>query len=192
MDTLESANCWEVTHCRIKNKDGQLKIPQILPDYENYTKIADRSLGHMLGPVAILFLLGKTEKAPELKNLVSFFRHYLTARQLNDDAHDWEQDIKKGHINCAGAAVLKKWRGGADILKIMPDLQRIFWQEVMPDVCQNVLRQVELAEKSLLAIPLIAKPSIMTNLLVSVRQAAQKALSEREEAIKFLKTYNEI
>ena len=198
MDRLDAANTWEVNNCRINIKNNQLKIPNILPDYADYVKISERSLGHMLGPIAILFLLGYTEKSSEVKNLASFFRHYLTARQLNDDAHDWEQDIKKGHINIVGAAVLKKWKEiipsaqhqKADVFKIMPDLQKIFWQEVMPGICQNVLKQADLAEKSLLQISLISNPSIITKFLVPVRHSAQKALTEQKEAIKFLKAYN--
>ncbi|MCP6718944.1 MAG: hypothetical protein KJI71_01755 [Patescibacteria group bacterium] len=198
MDALDAANTWEVNNCRIDIRNNQLKIPNTLPNYGNFTKIAERSLGHMLGPTAILFSLGYTEKSSEIKNLTSFFKHYLTARQLNDDAHDWEEDIKKGHINSVGSAVLRKWREMTpfkkqkeiNILKIMPDLQKISWQEVMPGICQNVLKQTELAKKSLLKIPPISNPSIMVDLLVPVRRSAEKALTEREEAIKFLKAYN--
>lgn len=200
MDTLDTANTWEINNCRIDTKSNQLKIPNTLPDYGDYTKIAERSLGHTLGPIVILFSLGYTEKSPEVEKVMAFFKHYITARQLNDDAHDWEEDIKKGHINSVGAAVLKKWKkvmppdkqNQTNILKIMPDLQKIFWYDVMPEICQNVLKHTELAEKSLKAVPLISNPSIMINILVSVRGAAQKALTEREEAIKFLKAYNKV
>lgn len=202
MDMLDAANTWEINNCRINTSDNQLKIPETLPDYGDYIKIAERSLGHTLGPIAILFLLGYTEKSSEVKKVMAFFKHYITARQLNDDAHDWEKDIKKGHINSVGAAVLKKWKevmplnlnkqGQINILEIMPDLQKIFWYDVMPETCQNVLKHAELAEKSLRAVPLISNPSVMINLLVSVRSAAQKALTERGEAIKFLKAYNKV
>ena len=197
MDCLDNANTWEVNHCRIRSRGKQLNVPDTLPVYGDYTKLAERSLGHALTPIAILFLLGYKEKSEEIKKVSAFFKHYIIARQLNDDAHDWEKDLKRGQIDSVGADVLRKWKEAtplkqqreADILKIMPDLQKIFWYDVIPEVCQTVLKRTELAEKSLKAISLISNPLVMTNLLKPVRYSAQKALAEREETIKFLKSY---
>lgn len=98
-DNIDSANFWEVTHCRNTNN---------LPDYGDMEVLANRSLGHVLGPIAILFKLGFNSSSPEIKNLISFFRHLLIARQLNDDLFDRDEDLKKNCISPVVSLTLKK------------------------------------------------------------------------------------
>ena len=198
MDKLDAANTWEVTNCRVNpeklltEKHRSLKIP----DYHNYSKLAERSLGHALGPIAILFSFGFTEKSSEVKNLMKFFRHYLTARQLNDDAHDWEKDLRMGHINAVGAEILKKvqssrQKGGQAKFKVKSNrqLQQIFWYEVVVGVCEAILKHIQLAKETLKANKIIADPILFEKILVLIEKSARKALKEREETIKFLKAY---
>lgn len=184
MDKLDAANTWEVTHCRNSAK---------IPDYKNYSKLAERSLGHALGPVAILFSLGYKASSPETKNLMKFFESYLIARQLNDDAHDWEEDLKRGQINAAGAAVLKKARQKKIPFKKtekgMALFQEIFWYEIVVDICDEVINQVKKARGYLAKVSIIKNTSMFEKMLIKVEGAAQKALQEREETISFLKTY---
>lgn len=201
MDMIDAANTWEVLHCRFKNPQMSKQILRDrsfnIPDFGDFTLLSHKSLGHALGPLALLFLLGYSEQSPEIRNLLSFFKHYLTARQLNDDAHDWERDFKKGQINSVGATLLKKWqksklsskKSSVTLAKIMPELQKIFWYELIPQICQIILEQTALAKKALQKIPLVVKPSVMLNLLKPTELASQKALKERQETLKFLKAY---
>ena len=162
--------------------------------------MAEKSLGHALGPAAILFSLGYSDKSSEVKSLMKFFKHYLIARQLNDDAHDWEKDLKMGHINAVGAAILKNIktkehkdkgvvRGQLSNIKSNELFQRVFWYEVVVDVCQTVLNNVQLARKALQQISIITDPRLFERILVKVEESAKKALKEREETLKFLKAY---
>jgi len=192
MDTIDAANTWEVTHCRGNLKN--LKSSNI-PDYGDFSKLAQKSLGHALGPAAILFSLGYSNKSPEVKNLMKFFKHYLIARQLNDDAHDWERDLKMGHINTVGALVLKKARqkkiSFKKIEKDMTPFQEIFWYEVVVDVCSQVINQVKRAKSYLTKVDIIEDTSLFEKLLAKVEASAQEALEEREETLKFLKSYSD-
>lgn len=179
-DRIDSANTWEVANCRFD--------PIKLQDYGDFSRLAERSLGHALGPLAILFSLGFKEKSPEVRNLMNFFQHFLTARQLNDDAHDWEKDLKAGQINAVGAQILKRAR--SQRLEIEDSrLQEIFWNEVVVGICQTILKHVQLARKALEKILIIDNLSLLSKLLIPIEASAQKALKEREETLKFLRAY---
>ncbi len=195
MDTIDAANSWEIIHCRIKEKDDILKYP--LPDFSNYTILVDKSIGHALGPLAILFALGYTKDSSEIQNLLSFFRHYLIARQLNDDAHDWESDLKKGHINPVNALILTQYRasktknktGAIDIA--LPKLQEIFWYNIINEVCDIIHYHITKARESYKKISLIKHPEILERMLMPLEEATKKAGLESKSAISFIKTYKE-
>jgi hypothetical protein len=86
MDMIDSANTWEVTMARNRiKKSDNLKDIQ-LPDWGNLEKLSARSFGHALGSIALLYSLGFYDLSPEVKNLEKFFKSYLIAKQLNDDA----------------------------------------------------------------------------------------------------------
>jgi len=189
MDAIDTANTWEVSHCRIKIKSPELKIQGFkIPDFGDFSRLAHRSLGHALGPVAILYFLGYNVSSSELKNLMRFFKHFLIARQLNDEAHDWEKDLKMGQINAVGAQILKRVRNKK--LKVeVNQLQEVFWYEVVVDVCQTVLKHTRLARKALREISIITNPSLLEQLLIPIKYSVQKALKEREETLKFLRAY---
>jgi len=188
VDTIDAANTWEVVHCRFNPKH----IPTSnIPDYGDYSRLADRSLGHALGPVAILFSLGYNASSSEVKNLIKFFKHYLIARQLNDDAHDWEDDLKKGRINAIGAQVLthfssrKKYNS---IRATLPELRKVFWVKVFKGVYEKILYHTSQARR-LLQSGLIKEASFLERLVFSVEQAAQMGIKEQVESMKFLEAY---
>lgn len=178
MDQLDRANAWEVSNTRSKSK---------LPRYGNYHQLADKSLGHALGPLAILFALGYNKNSPEIKNLLLFFTHYLIAKQLNDDAHDWEHDLQKGQINAVGAMLLKKQREGKN--KTHKKLQKIFWYEVLPDVSRLILKHTKKAHTLLKKCPVVIDQQPLVKLLETCEQSAHTALEEQAKTLQFLKHY---
>lgn len=200
IDTLDSANTWEVSNCRV-NPKKLVKLTKLrslkIPEYGDLTKLAEKSIGHASGPAAILFSLGYKTDSSEIKNLMKFFKHFLIARQLNDDAHDWERDLKMGHINAVGAEIIKTLKqknkktvkGKSLNVKGNELFQEIFWYEVVVGVCQDVLKHVQLAREALQKISVIVNTSLFEKLLASIEQSAQEALKEREETIRFLKAY---
>lgn len=194
-DKIDSANAWEVSGCRIKRGE---KIK--LPDYGDLSKLADRSLGHLLGPIAILYLLGYGEQSKEVKSSLSSFRNYLIARQLNDDAHDWEEDLKKGHINAVGLSLLKNnkikkmlFGKHKDFFNVFEKnqsfFQQVFWHDIAPSACRDVLRYINRAKKDLGMSRIIKNGAIIEEMLLPIKNSAEKAIKEREEAVNFLKNY---
>lgn len=187
LDTIDSANGWEVSNCRDKS---WLHIP----DYGDLSPLANRSLGHALGPIALFLILGYKENSPEIQGLRTFFEHYLIARQLNDDAHDWEDDLKKGHINAVGAQVLTKASGRAftharekgDFLL----MEKLFWNTIIDAVCRNVTTHTLLAQKALKKFAHCTKEStLFTTILAGPEAMVAKTKKEKSDTLKFLKTF---
>lgn len=187
LDTIDSANGWEVSNCRDKS---WLHIP----DYGDLSPLANRSLGHALGPIALFLILGYKENSPEIQGLRTFFEHYLIARQLNDDAHDWEDDLKKGHINAVGAQVLTRASGRAitharekgDFLL----LETLFWNTIIDTVCRNVTTHTLHARKALKKFGhCIESEALFTAILAGPEVMVAKTKKEKSDTLKFLKAF---
>ena len=183
-DVIDSANAWEISNSRFDPRAPNPKHP--LPDYGDYSQLAMKSFGHSLGPIAILFSLGHYENSEGVKNIMQFFKHYIIARQLDDDAHDWEDDLQKGHINAVTAQIFKEPKA---VGSSPEELQRIFWEKTIVRVCGKILSHVEIAKKTIKKSPIIKDSAIFERLLTPIENSAKKALKERAETLKFLKTY---
>lgn len=172
MDVLEEANTWEMVNCRDK---------ETIPDFGDYAQLANKSLGHSLGCVAVLMSLGFGADSPELKNLLAFFRHFLIARQLNDDAHDWEADLRRGHVNSVGAMLLSK----------KPvDLQKVFWEAVVDDVCELILLHCARARDALADMKVIEQPALFLKLVEKQEKTVEITRKEKAKALDFLAAYS--
>jgi len=195
LDAIDAANAWETTSCRLKANQSNFIIPSPLPDFGDYSKLAERSIGHSLGPAAILFSLGLKEDSLEIKNLSAFFCHYIIARQLNDDAHDWEDDLKKGQASAAVSLTIKKWqekhpaKKEIDIKGDLLELQQIFWHEVIVEMCHEIKKRIGLARECLEKNAIIQKPSKFLEILEPIEGSADQALQEQKETVEFLRTY---
>lgn len=199
---IDSANYFEAKYCRLemKNKDFVLSenFLRLSASALRHSSLWQKSMGHSIGPLAIMFSLGYSEGSPEIKNLITFFKNYITARQLNDDAHDWEQDLEMGILTPAVSLVIKEWRkskpefvvmGFIDIKKHLPKFQQIFWRKTIVSICREILKRVKIAEADLNKIKIIKDKTFLKNMLSTPRDSAKKALSERNEALKFLREF---
>jgi hypothetical protein len=193
MDTIDAANTWEQIHCRVP-KEKRTTWPERLPQLGNYENLADRSIGHAMGPLAEVLLAGSTANSKQYRAVASFFRHYLIARQLHDDAHDWADDLSRGQINSVGALVLggfqKKFRRKNDqVATLLPRLRYFFWNEVVDEVVRLVCAETAAARSALEQSGLVQNDILMETMLSSLEQAARRTLEERNETLKFLKNY---
>jgi hypothetical protein len=179
-DTIDSANTWEVVHCRSRDT---------MPDYGDYGKLAERSLGHALGPLSILFKLGYKEDSQEVQNLLDFFRHYLIARQLNDDAHDWQEDLDHGRINAVVPHIFHDL--GSRKYSHNRDLEQIFWDKTILRVCRDISHHLLCARKSLKKISVLKDTAILAGLLTSIDHAVEQTLNSHKETNAFLGAYAE-
>lgn len=180
LDIMEEANIWELAQSRfVPPLIHAVRHGVTIPDYGDLLQLAHKSAGHMLGAMGVLFWLGYGRNSREVKQLESFFVNYLIARQLNDDAHDWEADLKQGHINAVGAMVLKLGRRR---------LKEMFWNRVFPEVCGDILKHVAAAKVALRNCQVLADPSGLEDLLLlPLQRAAQHGLDEHQRVVDFLK-----
>jgi hypothetical protein len=192
MDQIEHANSWEVHVTRVPVERGVLRLKNFpLPSYGTYEVLAQKSAGHALGPLAVLSQLGYKTTGEEMKLVQEFFRHYLIARQLCDDAHDWEKDMRKGHINAVGALILRKvsYKSDQVLLRCVPKLQKVFWQHVIVEVCKQVTIHLDAAKRCLKKATFVEKKTYMEEMLTPYEKVVVRTLEERAQALQFIKTY---
>lgn len=196
MDTMEWSNLWEVLHCRMKITNGTFAVSSYsLPEFGSYEKLAQKSFGHALGPIAILYSLGFTNKSSEMNNLLGFLRHYLIARQLNDDAHDWQSDLAKGQVTAVVAKILSLYKttypDKAIVLqRKLAVFQELFWDSVIVDVCHDIQIHVNASRRYLNELMLISYPQLFEDMLQTIERSAKTAISEREKTLSFIGAYS--
>lgn len=190
LNKLDAANAWEVSHCRVHIQDGIAHIKQ-LPDYDNYWQLADRSLGHTIAGLGVLYAAGFHDA--RLNALRNFFRHYLIARQLNDDAHDWQEDLLSGHINAVGVKILTTWSKDSskqlENLQLEQEigmLQRIMWEDTIVGICGDIQKHITLARRALRPQSTGFSPEIFESMLLPLEASTKKALGVRQQAKDFI------
>ena len=179
LNGMDVANAWELLHTRLPLER--------LPDYGPADTLYARSGGIMLSPVAVLRLAGYEQGSPEVSNVITFFQHYLAAKQLNDDAHDWQEDLGHGHVTAVVAKLLNK-HGLLYSPNDLQKLQRFFWDDVIVTTCKDISDHIAAARAALEQLPDLARPEFFTNLINPLAASAQKALAEREQSLAFLAT----
>ncbi|MEA2701621.1 MAG: hypothetical protein QOE22_330 [Candidatus Parcubacteria bacterium] len=196
MDKLDAANEWEMLSCRLERDGSIITVPEQLPDYGDYTIKFYPAAGHVLGPVAMLVELGYAPDSAEAEGLIDYFKHYLIAMQLNDDAHDWKEDLARGHISTAVALLLKAWkdaypeRTDLDLVRDMPELERLFWFEALVPLCESVLLHTGLSERVLGLLASIEHPEPLREFIGRNEAIATKALREQRKSTGFLEALN--
>lgn len=192
LNKLDGANAWEITHCRGMIKQGKLYVTG-LPDYGNYWQLAERSLGHTISAIGVLY--AAQYQAKDIRTLKRFLHHYLIARQLNDDAHDWLEDLSQTHVNAVGVRVLRVWQEtggsfqrGIDLKKDAENLSLIMWEQVIQEVVRDIDKHIASARRALVKFPAGSHIELFDRLLVPLERSAHQALDERDNALEFIDT----
>lgn len=174
MDQVEQANFWEAANCRNRKE---------LPNWQNnYHRLADRSFGHALSPLTLLISQGYLESSLEFQNVSNFFQHYLIAKQLNDDAHDWEEDLENGHITPIVSLILSQKNQKTTFAQI-------FWQQTLDQVCKMIFKHCKEAKICLDQTDILLSTEYLKQLITNLEKSAKLALKERDQALQFLNTY---
>jgi len=193
MDNLDAANAWENMYCRARVEGSKFFIPEKLPDYGDYEFKFRPASGHILGPVAMLISLGYSLDSAEVKNIILYFKNYLIAMQINDDAHDWEEDLKRGHISTVVDILLRdlNWqKREIDLDKDLDELRKVFWFKTMPKAEELALFYADKAKQALLAVGLFENLAPLEKFININKNVAEKALKEQKESVKFLQNFN--
>jgi hypothetical protein len=190
-DKIDGANAWELAHCRFERRGQQLVIAA-LPDYGDPAGLAERSLGHTLTPLAVLRAKGVEPDSQLFNGVRQALVHYLAARQLNDDAHDWQTDLRNGHITYVVARLLadagiKPGRYAWDTL--LPPVQKQFWHGTLPKICRDISRQTALSRCSLDRLPGLKRRNALTKLLDGIDASVSETLDTQSRTQSFLQYY---
>ncbi len=195
LNTIDTANHWEYTHCKCSVVNSVIHLPAILPDYVDHSVLAEKSLGLAIAPLLLILASHHPDKIKEISALESFFRHYLIARQLNDDAHDWFHDLQNGFLNSVSTPLIAQYlqkdnhEYELNLTTEKDALQKLFWYEIIDQVASDVFNHIELARSSLMSITILTDITFLSKLLDPLEESTEKALSERDSALRFLKAY---
>lgn len=195
MDALDAANEWEMLACRMKRNGSRVEIPAVLPAYGDFEIKFNPAAGQVLGPVALLVRLGYSVSSPEVRDLFTYFKHYLISMQLNDDAHDWKEDLARGHISTAVYLLLREWqtvypaRSVIDLDADMPALEQLFWFNVLKPLCEYTLSHAARSRAALESIGIIEDRAPLERFIVRNEVIAREALAEFEKSESFLRAF---
>jgi len=190
-DTIDGANTWELLHCRMPVTPRTIVIGE-LPTYETTRALADRSLGHTLAPLGVLAASGISPDDARAKAVALALCHYIAARQLSDDLHDWEQDLRSGIITYVVARILQESGtppGTYTFTKLIPKLQRHFWHHTLPAICPVITRHTTLARRATRSSGLFVEDNVVTQLVKKIDLTIQQTLAEHSKAEAFLTAY---
>ncbi|MGC1177373.1 MAG: hypothetical protein WA843_04860 [Candidatus Saccharimonadales bacterium] len=188
LDIVDAANTWEVRHARGTIIEHQLDYA--LPRYAAYHQLADRSWGHMLAASGVMLALGHEKSSQEFQQLQRFFRHFLIARQLNDDAHDWETDLTRGHLSAVVTLLLNDY-GNHGLLRIDEELDLLrqhFWQKTIYQVAVLIHKHIRLSRQALRKCGMVDSDTF-TLWLDALESATRSALNGSQETEKFIRSY---
>ena len=191
LDRIESANAWELANCRFEVKEGIIAIAH-LPDFSNLAKLADRSFGHALGPIAVNLLDGEKPDSNTTRQTEDFFRHYLIARQLNDDVHDWEDDLSRGHLNVISVQLLQAIKpdlAELDIAATTTSMRAELWNNQISNICKNITDHTDAARQALAQITKLNDSKVFTAMLEPIDDSVHQALTESRKMKKFIRAF---
>lgn len=189
-DKMDAANAWELSCCRFKVKEGRVHIGT-LPQYGNGMVLAERAMGHMLGPLMISQLLTQTSIA-QRRALYDGCMHYLIARQLNDDIHDWVEDLQAGRISFVIALLLRHMKieaGDHDLSELVVRMQDYFWRAGLQESCDIVLLHTARARQSFAKSALLKEDTPFLHLLDHLDHLVSMSMATQRDRRDFLQNY---
>lgn len=169
LDRIDLANAEELATMRNPTS------PPAMPEVRMF---AERSLGHAIAPVAVMIECGHPLDSRETQALFEALRWYITARQLHDDAHDWETDLKRGQLNSASLRLAHPLAEGA---------RAEFWTKAIVAHADEVFYVCKQGRACLAEIP-FARPEMLTILFERIEQGTRDALEGRKQSLDFIQS----
>ena len=184
---MDEANAWEVSHCRFTVQAGKVGIGR-LPRYGNRAMLASRSFAHALTPMAVLAKHFVSPGSAQARLIESAFRHYLIARQLNDDMYDWLEDMQSGQATYVATAILRDMRvkpGAYHLRSLLPAMQKHFRHTTMPQICQRILWHIDMSRHKFVKSKLLRTKNDIYVLLDNLELSVRNSLDTQSKAHTF-------
>ncbi len=184
---MDAANIWELRHCRFGVEGGRIKVDAV-PDYGDRRILALRALAHIAGPMAqIDYLSYATLK--QKKSAIAMLEHYLIARQLNDDIHDWQEDLSSGQITYAVSVLLKMAQvqpGVYKISELSERLRQCFWENGLVTISNTIVTHTAKSKACLRSSILFRSECAIWSLVHTIEGTATKGLASHDSSKAFL------
>lgn len=187
---IDVANEWELQYCHAVTQDEAIIFTK-LPRFAQCKVLAQRAYGHVMGPLAILEILHVPEK--QKKYVRSGFEHYLIARQLSDDLHDWESDLRRGQISYVIALLLRHLRIGAGTYRLAGLEGRMhlaFFRVVLRRVSEKMLWHCEQSRVAFVESGLFHEHASLFELIDKKASIARQGIRANDEHMAFAKYYD--
>lgn len=189
---IDAANAWEINNCRALITTRTIFIAA-LPSYKDLSLLADRSIGHALPPLAVLVQSGNPVSSENFTLLESALQHYLIAKQLNDDAHDWVEDFNRGHLSYVVTKILQEMcvpEGVYNKVELHNSMRHFFWHNTILTICDRIEHHILLGEAALRRISVFRSDGEIFLLFKQLKRVLAKTRKEREDTLAFLKFYS--
>lgn len=189
LDTMESANFREINTLRF-DTEKKLTINN-LPKYSFSLEIANKSLPHIAGPMIIARINNWGNSDTDKLELM--LKHYLTARQLNDDAHDISEDLTEGHLTYPAWLTLNDYFKKYEYFdsskqKDIDKLLEILWTKSITKISKKIIESVNSSRKYQQKIKRI-NFSWLTNKLNKLEASAERAERESSDSIQYISKF---
>lgn len=188
---MDQANAWEQAHARAVVHDDTITIVK-LPDYGNGSHLAARSFAHVLGPLLMAVEVGQQLRSEPLQTLRTAFSHYLIARQLNDDAHDWQDDIANGQLTLVVTKLLRAQHiasGEHSLTQLLPHLQQLFRESISVEIAKIMIAHCHKAKELFQQSGLLKSDTMLDQLCDNLEVSAQSMVSLSKESEDLLSAF---
>lgn len=185
---VDDASSYELQNQRAEIRNSRIDI-KIIPDYKDLSFLANKTIGHTLGPRIIVQNLKGIQES-QIQDINIALSHYLIARQLSDDIHDWKKDLSNGHMSYVVNYLLKATEvseGTYDMNELTKKLSSFFWSNGLNNLAKIVIDQVDLCEKHLTTSKLIRLNSpFFKQLIYPLKDMSIESMSKLADQKDFL------
>ncbi len=190
-EAMDASQEWEEKNCRIE-KRGDYFVLNTVPKYGRYEVLAQKSCGLVLAPAAVLIEDGHNPESALVQSIIDFCSQYLIARQLSDDGHDWQQDLRAGKLNSVSAALATKYLEVGSVYHTedtIEHLAKLFWCEDIKELSTTILFHTAAASRIATTAPGIYHPEYLLRILEPLEDAANQAIAQAATITDFLSEY---
>jgi hypothetical protein len=187
-DRIDTANYWEVTHCRAQIHGATIHIPAQLPDYKKLQVLHDRSLSHAAPVMGTLLLGGHDLRSTNVQSVYAACQHYLIIRHL----HDWQEDLRAGQLSYVVTQLLHDAKITTGVHQIEPlerQLSSVFWQKTLSSISFIMLRHAKQAKQHLNQSGVLQPNNVLEQLIDGIEHSVIRTQDERKRAEAFLRAY---
>lgn len=182
---VDSAN---ITELRIRKNievdiDKDILVIHSMSNNRTKRLASQKSIAHCIGPITIASVVNPSNSY-KIKNALEL---YCEARQLNDDLHDWEDDLANGEMTYVIYELFKASSIGVgrhQYSDIIEQLKEAYWSETLTKLCKLI--EADIAEsKKVLENNILKKDSqfvsmFLTPISDSAKMANKRHLYDKE------------